>query len=89
MEVECGAMSEDKQLNIAISALITSPHFLALEDTIRERREQWISDTRGQPIYQNHAELTHVMARVAECDWLLELFDDCRKRISAEPAKSS
>lgn len=82
-------MNEDQPIMLALSALIVSPHWVTFEQTIKERREQWIADSRSQPIYQNHAELTHTMARVAECDWLLELFDECRKRIHAEPAKSS
>lgn len=82
-------MSEPDPITQAITGLITSPHWPVFEAAIRDRREQWIADTRGQQIYQNHAELTHTMARVAECDWLLELFDDSRKHMNGEAATSS
>jgi hypothetical protein len=64
----------DEALALAIRGLMDSPHWVVFEQAIRERREQWITDTRSPTIYQSHAELAHVLARVAEVDWLLESF---------------
>lgn len=82
-------MSNQDPLPVAITALMGSPHWEVFEASIKARREQWIADTRSQPIYQNHAELVHTNARVAECDWLLETFDDCRRLITGEPVSPS
>lgn len=65
-------------IQLSVSSLMENGHWPKFESMIRERREQWISDSRDPRIYQSHAELVHVNARVAECDWLLDLFSECR-----------
>jgi len=70
----------DEALAIAIRGLMDSPHWPVFEQAIRERREQWIVDTRSPSIYQNHAELASTSARVAEDDWFLESFLALRTR---------
>lgn len=70
----------DEALFLSIRGLMDSPHWEVFEKAIRERREQWITDTRAPSIYQNHAELASTSARVAEDDWFLETFDSLRNR---------
>lgn len=76
---------EGENAVVAITALMGTPHWEQFEGFIASRRESWIADTRTPVVYQNHAELVNTNARVAECDWLLEIFDDCRSRINGEP----
>lgn len=70
----------DKELadRLALASLMEHGHWPAFEAIIRERRAQWQADIRDPRVYQSHAELVHVNARVAECDWLLELFESSR-----------
>jgi hypothetical protein len=82
-------MTNQDPLPVAITALMGSPHWEVFEAAIKDRRESWIKDTRTPPVYQNHAELVNTTARVAECDWLLEAFDDCRALIKGEPVSPS
>lgn len=70
----------DEALAIAIRGLMDSPHWVVFEQAIKERREQWITDTRSPAVYQQHAELSSVMAHVAEADWLLDTFQSLRTR---------
>lgn len=88
MSDRANRLEESKEAAVrAIGFLITSPHLATIEDYLRERREDYISDAHTAICFRDHPDLVHTMARVAECDDLLKLFADCRKRISAEPAK--
>ena len=61
------------ELTDAIASLKGSPHWPALVKAVRERRESWITDTRAPLVYQNHAELATVAAKIAELDYWLEI----------------
>ncbi len=70
----------DLALRLAIASLMENGHWPRFEAAIRERRETWIKDIGSPTIYQNHAELSHTVARIAECDWILELFSASRPK---------
>lgn len=65
---------KDLALRLAVSSLRENGNWPVLEAAIRERRESWLKDIGSPAIYQNHAELSHTVARIAECDWILEIF---------------
>jgi len=65
---------EPTKLQLAVSALRSTPYWAEIILAIKERREMWIRDTRIANVYQAHSELVHVTARVAELDhWLDQL----------------
>jgi hypothetical protein len=70
----------DLALRLAIASLMENGHWPRFEAAIRERRETWIKDIGSPAIYQHHAELSHTVARIAECDWLLELCESSRPK---------
>lgn len=60
------------QLAMAIDSLSGSPFWPAFVQAFKERREEWIRDSRMANVYQSHAELVQVTARVAELDHWIE-----------------
>ena len=48
----------------------------------KDRRRQWLEDTKGPQVYQNHAELVAVTARASENDHWITLFADAGKKLT-------
>ena len=67
-------VKDEDKLALAISALRSTPYWSVILDSMKDRRESWIVDSRLSNVYQNHAELVHVTARIAELDHLIQTF---------------
>jgi len=60
---------------LALSSAKSLSNWPAVVAELKARREAWIMDTRTPAFYQNHSELVQLMARVAELDHWIELFE--------------
>ena len=63
---------------IALRSLMASEHWGQFVSLLQRERDLWQQATRDPVVYQSHAELAHVSARVAEVDWLLELLESAK-----------
>lgn len=68
------------QLKLAITAMASLPQWPEFLKAFKERRRQWLEDTKGPQVYQNHSELVSVTARAAENDHWITLFESLAKR---------
>lgn len=73
-------MSKPEPLMLALSGLSSVAGWDEMVKAFTDRREEWVRDSRDPKVYGNHAELVHVNARIAECDYWLETFHDASKR---------
>ena len=55
-------MSDQKQdpLMLALTAMASLPQWPEFVKGFKDRRRQWLEDTKGPQVYQNHAELVAV-----------------------------
>lgn len=71
----------------ALTAFVSLPQWPDLEDVFASRREQWVQDTKSAAVYRDHAELVHVNARIAECDYWLDILAAAKAKVT-EPDPS-
>jgi hypothetical protein len=69
------------EVELAVSAMASLDQWKAFVGGFVDRREQWVADTRQPVVYQNHAELASVNARIAECDHWLSIFEEVSRKV--------
>jgi hypothetical protein len=69
------------EVELAVSAMASLDQWKSFVGGFMDRREQWVADTRQPVVYQNHAELASVNARIAECDHWLSIFEEVSRKV--------
>jgi len=82
-------MSDQKQdpLMLALTAMASLPQWPEFVKGFKDRRRQWLEDTKGPQVYQNHAELVAVTARASENDHWITLFTDAGKKLTEQDSR--